>query len=130
MNPKQLLTLGASVLTFSLPGGALAEEAPSRIVRLARIQIYPVQLENYQAALKEEIETSVRVEPGVLALHAVAEKDDPSHILVFEIYADAAAYQAHVESPHFKQYQAATQEMVKSLELVETIPIFLGTKAK
>jgi hypothetical protein len=45
-------------------------------VRLAEIDIDPAQLESYKAAVKEEIETSVRVEPGVLALYAVAEKDN------------------------------------------------------
>jgi hypothetical protein len=34
-------------------------------VRLAELEIDPAQIENYKAALKEEIETSIRVESGV-----------------------------------------------------------------
>ena len=72
----------------------------------------------------------MRVEPGVLALYAVSEKDNPTNIMVFEIYADENAYRAHLETPHFKKYKTNTLEMVKSLELVETVPILVGAKAK
>jgi quinol monooxygenase YgiN len=51
------------------------------------------QLEDYKAAVREHIETAIRVEPGVLVLYAVSEKD-PTHIRVFEIYARTEAYRA------------------------------------
>jgi 4-carboxymuconolactone decarboxylase len=41
-----------------------------------------------------------------------------------------AAYKAHLETPHFKKYKTVTQGIVKSLKLVETDPIMLGTKGK
>ncbi len=129
MSTKQFLFLAASMLTPFFCGCAIAEQK-GRVVRVARLQIDAAQLENYKAALKEEIETSVRIEAGVLALYAVSEKDNPTHITVFEIYADTNAYHAHLETPHFKKYKTTTQEMVKSLELVETVPIFLGAKTK
>jgi quinol monooxygenase YgiN len=99
-----------------------------RYVRIAEIEIDPAQLEAYQAAIREEIEASVRLEPGVLALYAVADKEHPAHVTVFEVYADTDAYQAHLETAHFKKYKAATQGMVKSLRLRETVPIVLGAK--
>jgi quinol monooxygenase YgiN len=46
------------------------------------------------------------------------------------MYADAAAYEAHLQTPDFKKYKIGTQGMVKSLVLVETEPILLGAKAK
>ena len=98
------------------------------IVRIAKLQIDPVQLESYKAVLKEQIETAVRVEPGVLTLYAVYEKANPTYVTVFEIYANSDAYKAHLETAHFKKYKRATKEMVKSLELVETVPIALAAK--
>jgi quinol monooxygenase YgiN len=114
----------------SLGGNAIAEAIQDPYVRVAEIEIDPVRLDAYQAAIKEEIETSVRVEPGVLALYAVAAKDNPAHIRVFEIYADEAAYKAHLETPHFKKYKAETQEMVKHLKLIEAVPIMFSAKPK
>jgi quinol monooxygenase YgiN len=127
MNSKQFLILGTLVLA-SMCGFAFAAEMQSRYVRLAVLEIDPAQLDSYSAAAKEEIETSVRVEPGVLALYAVSEKDNPARIIVFEMYADPNAYKAHLETPHFKKYKATTQDMVKSLKLVETVPIMLKAK--
>ena len=71
------------------------------MVRLAKLKIDSVQLENYKAFLKEEIETSLRVEPGVITLYAVSEKDHPTNITILEIYADSIAYRAHIQTPHF-----------------------------
>ena len=102
----------------------------NQMVRLAKLVIDSTQLENYKAALKEEIETSVRIEPGVKTLYAVSEKDNPTHITILEIYADTAAYKAHLQTPHFMKYKTGTKNMVKSLELVETVPLVPGMKIK
>ncbi len=100
------------------------------VVRIAKLQIDSAQLENYKAALKEHAETAVRVEPGVLTLYAVYEKNNPTHVTVFEIYANQEAYKAHLQTPHFIKYKITTKDMVKSLELIETVPIALETKSK
>ena len=48
--------------------------------------------------------------------------------LVIEGYADQAAYEAHLATPHFLKYKAETAGMVKSLRLIETDPIALRAK--
>lgn len=133
MRTGQLLLLGASVLTLCLCFAcrrAPAGSGQGRVARLAELEIDRAHLDNYKAALKEEIEASIRLEPGVLTLFAVSVKDHPTQIRIFETYADMAAYQAHLETPHFKKYKAGTQHMIKSLTLVETDPILLGAKAR
>jgi quinol monooxygenase YgiN len=130
MNTKHLLIIGASVLASSLYGRAVAQERQGQYVQVAEIEIEPAQLESYRAAVREQIETAVRVEPGVLVLYAVSEKDNPTRIRVFEIYRDTDAYRSHLESAHFKKYKAITETMVKSLKLVQTTPIMLGAKAR
>ena len=50
-----------------------AQQAPyyaDDIVRLSRIEIDPNRIDEYKAFLKEEAETSVRIEPGVRVLYA------------------------------------------------------------
>ncbi len=131
MNANQLLILGVSALTLGLLctcGRAPAEKTQGRVVRIAELEIDPAQLENYKAELREEIEASIRLEPGVLTLYAVSLKDNPTSIRIFETYADVDAYRAHIESPHFKKYKTKTEAMVKSLRLVETDPVLLGAK--
>ena len=100
------------------------------MVRLAKLVIDSTRLEQYNTILKEEIETSVKVEPGVITLYAVAEKNRPTHITILEIYADVDAYKKHIQTPHFLKYKNSSKEMVKSLELVETTPLVPSMKIK
>jgi quinol monooxygenase YgiN len=118
---------------ISLPfffGEQAAAQQSKLVVHLAKLEIDSTQLDSYKAALKDHAETAIRVEPGVLTLYAVYEKDHPTHVTVFEIYADSAAYQAHLKSPHFLKYKAATKTMVKKLELIAVDPIALEGKFK
>ena len=133
MTSTQYLIFGASLLATSMLRTSvdkLAQQMQIPIVRLAELHIDPSQLEEYKAALRDEIETSIRLEPGVLTLYAVSVKGDPGQIRIFEMYADAAAYEAHLQTPHFKKYKTGTEGMVKSLVLVETDPILLRAKSK
>ena len=127
---NRLLMLGASIVPLLFTGACTsgsAQSAASRVVvRLAELEIEPGQLESYKALLREEIETSIRVEPGVLTLYAVAVKGQPTHIRLLETYSDQAAYEAHLKTPHFLKYKSATQSMVTSLNLLEAEPVLLG----
>lgn len=97
---------------------------------ISLIKVDEARLEEYNAFLKEEINASKNLEPGVLVLYAVAEKKDPSRITILEIYADEAAYKSHIQTPHFKKYKEGTLDMVEELELIDTNPLIPGLKIK
>ena len=120
-----LVLLLASIEVFSQES-----RQNKQLVRLAKLTIDASQLDNYKAVLKEEIEASVRLEPGVITLYAVSEKNNPTHITILEIYADSSAYKSHLQTPHFIKYKTATKDMVKALELVEADPLIPGMKIK
>lgn len=126
--PLVVTTLLLGLMMFFIE--RVPAQTNDQLVRLARLVIDSAQLENYKAALKEEIEASLRFEPGVLTLYAVSEKDRPAHITILEIYKDTTAYQAHLLTPHFIKYKTNTRDMVRSLELVETIPLIPGMKIR
>ncbi len=94
-----------------------------RIVRLAEIEVVPEFMEEYLAFAKEVGETSVKVEPGVLTLFSMQEKENTYKIHILEIYADKEAYQSHLQTAHFKKYKEGTAKMVKSLKLIDTNPL-------
>ncbi|TMK51456.1 MAG: antibiotic biosynthesis monooxygenase [Alphaproteobacteria bacterium] len=127
MDAKQILVIAVTMLA-TMVAPASGQQAREPYVRVAEIEIDPSQLEAYKAAAKQQIEAAVRLEPGVLALYSVADKDDPTHVFVFEMYADVEAYKAHLETAHFKKYKVTTQDIVKSLKLRDTVPILLGAK--
>jgi quinol monooxygenase YgiN len=130
MNRRPLLGMGGAALALALGGAAAADEPRVPYVRIAELEIDPAQLESYKAAVKEEMETSVRVEPGVLAIYAVAEAGHPSRLRFFEMYVDEAAYKAHIESAHFRKYFETTRSMITSRRLIDTVPLLLSAKNK
>lgn len=102
--------------------------AAAPMVRIAELEIDPAQLDAYKALLAEEVEASVRLEPGVLMLHAVSIDEAPTHIRLLEVYASHDAYQAHLKSPQFVKYKTLTASMVIALKLLPTTPIMMYAK--
>lgn len=106
----------------------MAQQSPSRYVRVAELQIDPAHGEAFAAATREVGQASVRLEEGCLMLYAVADKDNPAFVRVFEIYRDSAAYQTHLQTLHFQKFRATTDAMVKSRKLLEAVPVSLAIK--
>ena len=132
MRQHALLLIAVLILNAGCASrhGRVAEEHPMPFIRVAELEIDPAQLDHYKAAVREEMETSVEVEPGVLAIYAVAEKDAPHKLRFFEMYADEAAYRAHIASPHFRKYVEVTKEMITSRRLLDVTPVQLSTRKK
>jgi alkylhydroperoxidase/carboxymuconolactone decarboxylase family protein YurZ/quinol monooxygenase YgiN len=92
---------------------------PDMMVRISEIEIVPEYLQEYNAILKEESSASVKIEPGVIAIFPMHQQENTTQIRIVEIYADKAAYQSHIKTPHFQHYKTSTLKMVKSLKLVD-----------
>ena len=106
----------------------MAQTEDQRLVRMAELEIVPSQLEAYMTFLREEIAASIEREPGVLMLHAVAHKSEPNQVRLLEVYATLAAYETHIQTPHFLKYKTATASMVVALRLIDVDPIMLAAK--
>jgi quinol monooxygenase YgiN len=125
---KPARALASLVFTLISVGGCADPRPTVPFTRFAELEIEPSQLSLYTAAVKEEMATSIRVEAGVLAIYAVADRENPAKIRFFEIYASEAAFRAHIASPHFKKYVETTKPMIRSRALRDTIPIQLSDK--
>jgi len=115
------------LFTFLVNTNLMAQQK-QQMVRLAKIKVDPSKLEKYNAALKVQMTSAIRDEPGVLTYYAVADKSDPSNITILEIYANTAAYNSHITTPHFIKYKDTVKDMVKSLELVDVTLIASAKK--
>ena len=131
MSVRQFMILGVTALFLVLSGAPAISEQKSKLhIQIAEIIVGPAQLDSYKSAVSEQIEAAIRLEPGVLVLYSVSNKDNPSQITVFEIYQDREAYLAHLQAPHFLKYKATVEKMVKSLKLIPVDPVVLGSQAK
>jgi quinol monooxygenase YgiN len=97
---------------------AYAQE-PDMLVRISEIEISEQHLQEYQRILNEEAEASLRLEPGVLCIFPIVQKDNQTQVRILEIYASRDAYDTHIKSVHFQKYKKSTLGMVKALRLVD-----------
>ena len=98
---------------------ALAGQQTEIMVRVSEIEIVSSYVDDYKAILKEEAAASVRLEPGVIAIFPMYQKENPTQVRILEIYANREAYESHLQTSHFQKYKTTTLRMVKSLKLVD-----------
>jgi quinol monooxygenase YgiN len=98
---------------------AVAGQQTETMVRVSEIEIVPSHLDEYKAILKEEAAASVRLEPGVIAIFPMYQKEHPTQVRILEVYANREAYESHLQTSHFQRYKTTTLRMVKSLKLVD-----------
>ena len=116
------------LIVLSSSQNAMATENNVPIMRIFEFAFAPSDVQPILEAGRKNIETSVRDEPGVVSMYCAIDKHDPTKLYVVEVYRDQAAYQAHVESAHFKAFLGAIQGKVISRQVMETSPAVLGAK--
>jgi (4S)-4-hydroxy-5-phosphonooxypentane-2,3-dione isomerase len=57
--------------------------------------------------------TSVRDEPGCRRFDILLPEGNVDRVDLYEIYDDAEAFAAHLETPHFKRFKAASAELIE-----------------
>ena len=95
---------------------------------LVFVDVKPGGEEAFLAAITANMRTAVEVEPGVLVMYAATMADQPSRWVFWEVYASAEAYAAHRDAQHFKDYIAATDDLVAGKEFHVLTPDTLASK--
>nr|WP_315012603.1 antibiotic biosynthesis monooxygenase family protein [uncultured Capnocytophaga sp.] len=88
-------------------------------IRLAEINIVPEYREEYLKRAEKIGALSVEKEQGVICIFPMVMQEAPLQVCIVEIYRDEAAYQAHIQTPHFLEYKSSTLKMIESLKLIE-----------
>lgn len=113
---KYFLSILISIISIVV---LYSQNSNEQFVRLVKIEIAPNVLDEYIELLNQQMNTAVELEDGVLEYRVVNEKENPHHFTLIEIYRDYDSYLSHIKTPHFLKYKTSTQEMVKSLELID-----------
>jgi (4S)-4-hydroxy-5-phosphonooxypentane-2,3-dione isomerase len=108
------LAVTAWVLLPMRSDPALAQSGPF-LINAVEYDVVPGQVDNFLAALKENGAAAVK-EPGCREFNISVSQKDPNHVLIYEVYNDAAAAEAHTATEHFKKYKAATAGMTTKRE--------------
>lgn len=124
MKNDNILKFSLSILFFvffTVSQGMAQRAGP--YARVVEIEIKSNYLEEFKAALKEDIEAAVKNEKGVMALYAVYDNNVPNHITVFEVFVNKEAHKKHQNTEYFKKYKSKTSGMVLSTARREVTPI-------
>ena len=57
-----------------------------------------------------------RKEPGCRQFEVLVDKADRTKVMLFEVYDDDKAFEAHQQTPHFKKYVAEAVPLLESRE--------------
>jgi (4S)-4-hydroxy-5-phosphonooxypentane-2,3-dione isomerase len=84
-------------------------------VLLVKIQIKPENVDAFMSKLDANAKAA-RTEPGCRQFEVLVDPNDRTKIMLFEVYNDEAAFEAHQQTPHFKKYLAEAVPMLASRE--------------
>jgi quinol monooxygenase YgiN len=80
--------------------------AGSLLVVHVHVRLKPGAEEAFRVASVANAEASRR-EPGVVRFDLLADREDPSHFVLVEVYRDAAGAAAHKETAHYAAWRDA-----------------------
>jgi quinol monooxygenase YgiN len=106
-------------ILMMLSSADMSAQKNTMMIRISEIEIDSNYLREYNKILKKEAQASVKLEPGVISIFPMYQKESPTQVRILEIYASKEAYESHLTTPHFKKYKSTTLKMVKSLKLTD-----------
>ena len=79
---------------------------------MVQMEVRPGRREEFLAGMAANAEASVRDEPGCLRFDICSVGSDENRFVLYELYTDAAAFEAHKASPHFAQWRTVAEQVV------------------
>ena len=84
-------------------------------VLVVNIRIKPENVARWMTMAMENAREA-RKEPGCRQFEVLVDPKDKAKVLLFEIYDDEKAFEAHQQTPHFKKYIAEAVPLLASRE--------------
>jgi (4S)-4-hydroxy-5-phosphonooxypentane-2,3-dione isomerase len=77
-----------------------------------------IKAENVERFMKEIADNAraARREPGCRQFEVLVDAKDRTRLVLFEVYDDEKAFEAHQQTPHFKKYVADAVPLLASRE--------------
>ena len=82
---------------------------------VVNIRIKPESVDAFMQRLKENA-SAARKEPGCKQFDVLVDPKDRTKVMLYEVYDDDKAFEAHQATPHFKKYLAEAVPMLASRE--------------
>jgi (4S)-4-hydroxy-5-phosphonooxypentane-2,3-dione isomerase len=83
----------------------------------------------FRRLIDENARTSCRDEPGCRRFDVLETPSEADRIVLYEIYDDRAAFQAHMNTSHFARFNEATTALVADKKVTELTLVCEGSAA-
>lgn len=74
--------------------------------------VKPEAIPAFGAAMLEQARTSLETEAGCRQFDVAWPDDDPGHVHLYEVYDSPAAFETHLQTGHFKRFDALVAPMI------------------
>lgn len=92
-------------------------------------KIKPGQMAEFRKLIDDNARASVRDEPGCSRFDVCANRKDAERVLLYEIYDDRAAFDAHLKTRHFAVFNEASAQLVADKSVAEYDLVCEGSAA-
>ena len=81
---------------------------------MVQLEVRPEDRSEFLAAITANAEASVRDEPGCHRFDVTAVEGDGNRFVLYELYDDAEAFEAHKRAPHFAAWRRVADRVLTS----------------
>ena len=81
---------------------------------MVQLEVRPEDRDEFLAAITTNAQASVRDEPGCCRFDVTAVEGDDTRFVLYELYDDAEAFEAHKRAPHFAAWREVADRVLTS----------------
>ena len=101
----------------------------SGFVIVVDFKIKPGEMQAFRRLIDDNAKASVKDEPGCRRFDVLANAKDADRVLLYEIYDDRAAFDAHLKTRHFAVFNDASATLVADKAVSEYDLVCEGSAA-
>lgn len=80
-------------------------------------EVFPERMDDFLPLVRSNARTSLAEEPGCRRFDVCTDPGAPGVVFLYEHYADRAAFDVHLNSPHFCDFDELTAPMISAKEV-------------
>ena len=82
------------------------------------LEVRPERVESFREAMVRQARRCLELEPGCRQFDVCQVPADPASFVLYEVYADEAAFEAHASSQHYAEFAPTLRDWVASRRLL------------
>ncbi|SFS18622.1 Quinol monooxygenase YgiN [Granulicella pectinivorans] len=93
----------------------------SKFVVIAEFAVVPEHKQEFLDVCVYDHERSTADEPGCRQFDVIVSDEAPDAVILYEVYDDKAAFDAHLKTPHFEVFMEAVKKFGVTTTVVRTL---------